>query len=140
MDLERHLGLHPNGITPRLTRHVNLQLLANGLPANDSFEEVAESHGLLEQFRERGRQLADQRCPADQRIEAFLASYVRDTVIAGPLRLPDQTIILHQHGIAKELSLPQDGDKFVSELLTSVRVRNGVLHNPRSDRRTTKRN
>src|SRR5207302_1011809 len=40
--------------------------------------------------------------------------------------------------LAKELSLPEDGDEFKSELLASYRVRNGVLHNPKSDRRTTK--
>ena len=55
----------------------------------------------------------------------------------GPLRLPDQTLILHRYGLAKELSLPQDGDEFTSDLLASYRIRNGVLHNPKSDRRTT---
>src|SRR5581483_2141812 len=33
---------------------------------------------------------------------------------------------------------PEKGSEFCSELLSSYRVRNGVLHNPRSDRRTTK--
>ncbi|MEI2778537.1 MAG: hypothetical protein V9G19_21730 [Tetrasphaera sp.] len=31
-----------------------------------------------------------------------------------------------------------DQDSYSSELLTSYRLANGVLHNPRSDRRTTK--
>src|SRR5262249_46497251 len=53
------------------------------------------------------------------------------------LRLPDGTFVLHCHGLARELSLPETGDEFTSDLLTSVRVRNGVLHNPKSDRRTT---
>jgi hypothetical protein len=53
------------------------------------------------------------------------------------MRLPDNTIVLDEHGIARELSLPLNGDTFVSPLLTSYRVRNGVLHNPKSDRRTT---
>ena len=46
-------------------------------------------------------------------------------------------MVLDQHGLARELSLPADGDDFQSGLLHSYRVRNGVLHNPRSDRRTT---
>jgi hypothetical protein len=36
------------------------------------------------------------------------------------------------------LSLPAKGDEFSSSLLKSYRVRQGVLHNPASDRRTTK--
>lgn len=137
MDPAHSLGLYPAGETPRLNRSVNLQLIANGLAElDDRFD--PEAQGLLDQFRERGRLLADQRCPADQRIEAFLASYVRDTTIPGPLRLPDQTVVLHRHGLAKELSLPENGDAFTSDLLASYRVANGVLHNPKSDRRTTK--
>src|SRR4051794_20976704 len=139
MDPAQTLGIFPSGSMPRLTRQVNLQLIANGMsPVNGAFDGIAEAQGLLDQFRERGRLLSDQRCPADQRIETFLASYFRDTVIPGPLRLPDQTLVLNRHGLARELSLPENGDEFASELLTSFRVRNGVLHNPKSDRRTTK--
>ena len=35
------------------------------------------------------------------------------------------------------LSLPVDTDHYASELITSYRLANGVLHNPRNDRRTT---
>src|SRR5262249_39664061 len=100
--------------------------------------QLTEAQGLLDLFRERGRCLADQRCPADQRIEAFLASYFRDTVIPYPLRLPDQTLVLNRHGLARELSLPEHADEFASDLLTSYRVRSGVWHTPKSDRGTTK--
>jgi hypothetical protein len=138
MDLVQNLGITPSGDNPRLTRQVHLSLIANGLsPTDRSIAGLGDARGVLDLFQERGRLLADQRCPADQRIEAFLASYFRDTVIPGPLRLPDQTFVLHRHGLAKELSLPEHGDEFKSDLLTSVRVRNGVLHNPKSDRRTT---
>jgi hypothetical protein len=139
MDLVQQLGITPAGAPPRLTRQVNLQLIANGFtPVNGPLDQLTEAQGLLDLFRERGRCLADQRCPADQRIEAFLASYFRDAVIPYPLRLPDQTLVLNRHGLARELSLPEDGDEFASDLLTSYRIRNGVLHNPKSDRRTTK--
>ncbi len=56
---------------------------------------------------------------------------------AEPLRVPGRALALDRHGLARELSLPADGDEFESELLHSYRLRNGVLHNPRSDRRTT---
>lgn len=39
--------------------------------------------------------------------------------------------------MARALSLPVGKDTFTSELLSSFRVKQGVLHNPRSDRRTT---
>src|SRR5205814_7928860 len=38
---------------------------------------------------------------------------------------------------ARELSLPVDRDEFSSDIINSYRVKQGVLHNPKSDRRTT---
>ena len=52
-------------------------------------------------------------------------------------RLPDTTLTLDEPGLARALSLPVDGDDFSSDLVSSYRVANGVLHNPRNDRRTT---
>jgi hypothetical protein len=79
----------------------------------------------------------DDRCQADRRIEAFLNAHFADLTRSAPLRLP-AALALPRHGIARELSLPVDGDTYSNEYVTSYRVRNGVLHNPRSDRRTTK--
>ena len=45
--------------------------------------------------------------------------------------------MLDQSGLARGMSLPANGDFFESPLLSSYRLRNGVLHNPASDRRTT---
>ena len=39
--------------------------------------------------------------------------------------------------MARILSLPFDRDEFASSILNSYRVKQGVLHNPKSDRRTT---
>jgi hypothetical protein len=79
----------------------------------------------------------DDRCPADRRIEAFLNAHFAALARASRLRLP-AALALPRHGIAREMSLPADGDKYSNEYVTSYRVRNGELHNPRSDRRTTK--
>jgi len=76
-------------------------------------------------------------CPADGRIEAFLASYFAGLTGDSPLRLPP-AIALPRYGVARALSLPSDRDDYENDCLTSYRVRNGVLHNPASDRRTTK--
>ena len=45
--------------------------------------------------------------------------------------------MLDEPGLARDLSLPFDGDSFSSPLLSSYRLVNGVLHNPANDRRTT---
>ncbi len=74
-------------------------------------------------------------CAADARLQAYL-----DRTFAGfgaVPRLPAQTFALDQAGMARELSLPRDGDSYTSPLLKSYRLRNGVLHNPANDRRTT---
>jgi hypothetical protein len=143
MDLEKSLGFRDVPATTdreRLLRYINLQLVANGWPGvldNQEAGFVQIAHGLLDRHREQIRQLRDRRCPADARIEAFLHDHFSEIEGADEVRLPDQTFVLDRHGIARELSLPVDGNSFSNELLTSYRVRNGVLHNPKSDRRTT---
>lgn len=79
----------------------------------------------------------DQPCPADRRIEDFLNSHFSDLIGPARLRLP-AGITLSRQGVAREVSFPANGDAYRNDYLTSYRVRNGVLHNPRSDRRTTK--
>jgi len=77
-----------------------------------------------------------QPCAADARIQAYL-----DRTLAGTgevPRLPLNTFALNQAGLARELSLPKNKDSYTSPLLKSYRLRNGILHNPANDRRTTK--
>ena len=52
-------------------------------------------------------------------------------------KLPLRTLTLDRPGMARALSLPVDRDDFASSILNSYRVKQGVLHNPKSDRRTT---
>ena len=142
MDLTRSIGL--GAATPlypdkKLLQYVNLKLASLGCPtvASDTdseFEELATA--LLLHHRETDRLLADYLCPADQRIQSFLDDYLRG--FPTPVKLPGQTFVLDRHGLARVLSLPPDRDVFVSNIVSSYRVRQGVLHNPKSDRRTTK--
>ena len=133
-----------------LLRYLNLKLAANGLPVSKAAggtELVQLAAGLITNFREKTRLLYDHRCPVDQRIESFLNQYFADVLTAetaknkdkvlAKLRVPGRALVCDRHGLTRELSLPADGDEFESEYLHSYRVRNGVLHNPRSDRRTT---
>lgn len=143
MDLKQSLGVvanHEAGERDRLLRYINLQLIANGWPGvleEGEAEFVQIARGLLDRHRELARRFATERCPVDARIESFLQNHFADSKLGFELRLPDRTFVLDRHGIARELSLPVQGNSFTNDLLTSYRVKNGVLHNPINDRRTT---
>ena len=84
---------------------------------------------------EQNRRLAFRLSPTDARIQRFLTDYLAEI---GPApNLPQRALSLDQPGLARGLSLPADGDRFTSSLLSSYRLRNGILHNPANDRRTT---
>jgi hypothetical protein len=89
---------------------------------------------LIAQYREKERLLGKHLPPVDERIQTFLFDYLQDVPVA---RLPQRTLVLDRPGMARLLSLPADRDEFVSDIVSSYRVKQGVLHNPRSDRRTT---
>ena len=123
--------------TDSLIPYINVKLALLG------FEPVATTDGakfsdtvsaLVAQYREKERLLAHHLCPADQRIQSFIYDYLQDVPAA---RLPVRTLTLDRPGMARALSLPANRDEFSSEIIQSYRVRQGVLHNPRSDRRTT---
>ena len=114
-------------------RYVKLKLALLGLPtgAGEHPEIDDMTSAILSHQHETDRLLADYLSPADQRIQ----NYLTDMGIA--VKLPSRTFVLDRYGLARALSLPQDQDEFRSELGASYRVRQGVLHNPKSDRRTT---
>ncbi|MEX1042963.1 MAG: hypothetical protein WDZ51_20175 [Pirellulaceae bacterium] len=147
MDLREGLGIRkPAEVIDHqseheeLVRYINLQLIANELPPALHAKEVefaGLAKGLLANYHEKTRLLRDHPAPVDQRIEDFLAGYFGDLNLPEPLRLPRRSLTLERHGVARELSIPVDRDAFKSELVESYRVANGVLHNPKHDRRTT---
>ena len=89
---------------------------------------------MAAQSREKDRLLGQHLCPADQRIQTFLYDYLQDVPVP---KLPARTFALDRAGLARVLSLPVDRDDFSSDIINSYRVKQGVLHNPKSDRRTT---
>lgn len=122
--------------TDPLLSAVNLRLALLGLPRVHGVDSDESLVGpLLERQRELSRRLADRLPPVDERIETFLADYLSG--IPDIPRLPRRTFALDLPGLARTLSLPVDTDHYASELITSYRLANGVLHNPRNDRRTT---
>lgn len=117
---------------------INLRLAQLGLPIPPDEEDTASAKlvaPILARQRELNRRLADRLCAADGRIQNWLDDYLADTGVTP--QLPKRTLVLDEPGLARELSLPRDGDVFTSPLLSSYRLTNGVLHNPANDRRTT---
>jgi hypothetical protein len=148
MDLAKSLGVkissnqrEAGDEKKRLQLYINLKLHSSGLPAceaqdcDNDFFSIADD--LLQSYREKSRLLSQYLCPVDQRIQDFLDDYLQDSGSDKTPVLPSNTLILDRHGVARELSLPADGNYFESEFVKSYRVSQGVLHNTSRDRRTT---
>lgn len=120
-----------------LIRYINLKLTALGQPAHydaadREFLEITKP--LLRNYQQKDLLLAGRLCPVDTRIQAFLDEYLAPW---GAARLPNGTFVLDRPGMARALSIAPGADKFESPYVHSYRVAQGVLHNPRADRRTT---
>lgn len=123
-----------------MRQHINLQLAALGQPTcqqvyKDPSLDAADS--LLRNYQQQQRLLSDYRCPADYRIEEFLNNYLKENGVEHTVQLPASSFFLSKAGLARELSLPASGSAYKSNLISSYRVAQGVLHNPKNDRRTT---
>ena len=124
-------------LSAQLIAHINVKLALIGSPpvpiAGDrEFTEIVSA--MAGQSREKDRLLGQYLCPVDQRIQTFLYDYLQDVPVT---KLPARTFVLDRPGLARVLSLPVDRDEFHSDIISSFRVKQGVLHNPKSDRRTT---
>src|SRR6202167_1502866 len=123
-----------------LIRYINSKLAALGQPtsrstADPEFLEIAGP--LLRNYHQKDQLLGNRLCPADTRVQTFLDTYLRDVCPNGAARLPVDSFVLDREGMARIMSLPASGDVFSSPSLKSYRVAQGVLHNPKSDKRTT---
>lgn len=120
-------------------QHICLQLASLGhrcqLSSEHNYLAVADS--LLKNYSAQRQILAEYRCPADQRIQDFLNNYFKRNAVDVEVKLPGETFNLNEKGIARELSLPYESNTYKSDLVESYRLLQGVLHNPKNDRRTT---
>jgi hypothetical protein len=124
-------------IPPHLIAHINVKLALLGcspVPLQGDTEFVEIAAAMAARSREKDRLLGQHLCPVDQRIQNFLHDYLQD--VPTP-KIPTRSFTLDRPGLARVLSLPVDRDDFASDIINSYRVKQGVLHNPKSDRRTT---
>jgi len=121
---------------------INLKLAALGMPTfemNEGDETyLAMADSVLKRYARLRRLLSAYRCPADQRIQQFINNYLNENGVTEVVELPGTTLVADKPGMAREMSLPLKGDHFHSEIVDSYRLLQGALHNPKSDRRTTK--
>jgi hypothetical protein len=142
MTLERSLGFRNSQSSldanawKNLKRHANLLLASQGLPIGTIDDPEAErlleiASSLVDRTAAKSRLLGQYSCPIDQRIESFLKGYFADLAPTDQAWLPKLSLELDRHGVARVMSIPSRRfGTYESELLTSYRVRNGVLHNP----------
>jgi len=143
MPVKRDLGVNLDRRSPvergRLIAYINLKLASMGLPvySKEGTSFLALANDMIANYREKERLLADYLPPADARIQAFVDAYLSDLPAVDRPRLPSKTLVLDRYGMARELALPPNASDYKSPTMSSYRIRNGVLHNPANDRRTT---
>ena len=123
-----------------LDRYISLKLAALGQPVPHSTSDpifLRIAGPLLRNFHQKDQLLAHRLPPVDARVQGYLDSCLADVCPGGVPRLPSRTLAIDFPGLARELSFPPGGERFSSPFVESYRVYQGVLHNPRHDRRTT---
>ncbi len=129
-----------------MIQYINLQLAALGhayyLDSDDTTKLsnakfLSLTEGLISIFREKSRILSDHQSPVDKRIQLFIDDYLKDIDIGLTCRIPNDTFVLNQKGLAREISLPPNDDKYSNAYITSYRLKQGILNNPVKDKRTT---
>ncbi|HOO83843.1 MAG TPA: hypothetical protein PLS94_04710 [Prolixibacteraceae bacterium] len=125
----------------KLIQYINLKLAALGYPyfqdeRTAQFMEVASP--LLDNFREKSRILSEHLSPVAQRIQDFIDSYLGDLPGYKSIPIPQHTLVLDTHGLARRMSVPPNCDLYETDIVSTYRTAQGILHNPKSDKRTTK--
>ena len=124
-----------------LVRYINLKLVALGQPssratADPAFLEIAGP--LLRNYHQKDQLLGNRLCPADARIQHFLDDYLKDVCPAGRRNCPPTpSCSTARAWRARCRSRPVRDQLRLPDYVHSYRTAQGVLHNPRSDRRTT---
>ncbi|MBT3481894.1 MAG: hypothetical protein HN457_10755, partial [Opitutales bacterium] len=124
-----------------LVEYLNIKLRSKGYPIfgdekDYPFLQIGSS--LLQSVAEKNRLLREHLCPVDQRIQDYVTRLFAGLDVENRKWVPTDSLILERHGLARALSLAPDADSFESNIVSSYRVKQGVLNNPSSDRRTTK--
>jgi hypothetical protein len=149
MDFRKKIGIEYGDITPNISnedniKFINLKLASMGLPIYNAGSEYKGSsqyiidlfEELINDYKEKMRLRDCRETPINKRIYNFLTEYFAD--VDEDIDIIIDSFTLDRYGLARVLSLPPDGDEFISEYLKSYKIKQGILNNPLHDRRTTK--
>ncbi len=121
-------------------QYINFKLAMLGQPtlklADGTDKLIKLFDDIIINYRERKRNNADDNAPIHNRINAFFNNYFSDCK-QRPVAISD-SFHLDYYGLARMLSLPIEKNIYQNEYISSYRIKQGVLHNPKNDRRTTK--
>ncbi len=125
----------------KLVQYINLKLASLGYPTftdgvSSKLLNIAEP--LLNNFQIQAQLLANTSSPIQSRLEDFLNDYFKDLDGDKSLPFPATPFNLDRHGLARMMSIPPNKDLYETDIIKSYRTEQGILHNPKSDRRTTK--
>ena len=124
-----------------IIEYINLKLAALGYPYYQDdrtahFLEIAAP--LLNNYKEQSRLLLNHLSPVGTRIQQFLNDYLADVPGNGRISLPRNSFVLDTHGLARMMSVPPHAAVYETDIVKTYRTAQGILHNPKSDKRTTK--
>ncbi|MBR0599372.1 hypothetical protein [Sinanaerobacter chloroacetimidivorans] len=148
MSIRKKLGIEYGNIDPITTRedriqYINFKLASLGLPIYRSSDTQDETNtyfidlleDIIKDYKEKKRMVDVNEVGIYKRINQFFSQYFQDS--PNPPKAVGDSLTLDHYGLAREMSLPPDGNTFSNEYISSYRIKQGVLHNPRNDRRTT---
>lgn len=125
----------------KLMQYINLKLAALGHPVltdSGSMKLIDIARPLLNNYQVKAQMLTKTSSPIGDRIESFLADYLKDVADEATIKFPANPLNLDHHGLARMLSIPPTDDIYETDVIKSYRTAQGILHNPKNDRRTTK--
>ncbi|MBP6492423.1 MAG: hypothetical protein KA282_05555, partial [Clostridia bacterium] len=146
--IRKKLGIDYGNVDPITTRedriqYINFKLASLGLPiyrSNDSQNEsgtyfIDLLEDIIKDYKEKKRMVDVNEVGIYKRVNHFFNGYFNDS--SEKPRVVDNSLTLDHYGLAREMSLPPDSNIFSNEYINSYRIKQGVLNNPRNDRRTT---
>ncbi len=148
MSLRKKLGIDYGDINPLVSKedqikYINFKLATKGLPVYRP-DDAANGSGayfidlfddIIKDFQEKNRLQSVHEIGIHKRINRFFSEYLE--VSEDTIKVVDNYFTLDHYGLARVLSLPPDSDSYANEYLTSYRIKQGILNNPKNDRRTT---
>lgn len=148
MTVHRTFGLkvsdvdEPNVSLKKKIQYINLKLAAGGYPTcenagvkSDLLEVAAP---LLSSYNIKSSLVGNSLSPVGNRIKSFLDNYLSDVDGGFNMEFPNNPLILDRHGLARIVSLPPNADYYETDIIKTYRTAQGILNNPKEDRRTTK--